>query len=1147
MRPHSFTLWQGALIAFLLYYFLRGVPAGSPRLRYAGAIGSLLAFVASSFLTWAYLEYEPPPRASVAPVMEEPKRAETSSLPELETGNSFNSLSSSPGATDTSSLAKLQGLLMFLWIVGVDIMLIRLSISLAKVKDLQDRASTPNDPALQSQFAALLSRTDSRPRGLRFLVADALPGPVAFGFFRPTIIIPLSLATRTPPELLEAVLAHELAHIRRHDYVINLGQLLIETLFFFNPAVWWINHQIRTEREACCDAEAVRLLGCDTQYASALTDFATSNNLTVTALPFGHENRPGSLIERIRRILIPDYRPTLKLPLPALTLFIIVSSVVLLALHQGSRMAVAVGAEFLSPEARIAKIKAIQESHPTKDPATQYDEALARLPESRVDVRGQIQTHDGSPLKTERLQIVANSERPNYSATYAVNLRNDQFNQRVQPGRIYLSAYSPHYAPTLAGPFHGEIKGSITNLMIEMQAGFIGRIRVTDISGQAVPEAHFSGKYDFPSHTPITEGLTDASGIGFITNAITHPLKLTVRAPGFEEDQQTITLSQEHPIQWQLEPASPATIIVQDEKGKRVEGAEARLVATRGFRNMSYSGESSRLCATSNADGVLRLDELRSDTKYWFLIQADGYGKRLIPNVTAGETERVIELQEPFSVKGTFRGELSLLRMRSRWEDGIRTQYPSIRYRNPYRVHDYSDFKQETLELQIEGDQAHFEIEDLWPGEITIYAGALEVTRELEQGETLIDLFISGNSQETVGPTAPTHPLPQRTIEIRFESPEGHPTPSGDALAVLSLKQPNGTFDHEERQVSVNKGLAKLSVPVGSQIRLEPDNFTGYWFETHYERDIAQSAEPLSITVPCFPAGAIYGRVQEANGEPAKGVMISLVECERAPQRPHTSLDVDIKNSSSSTDITKQYTATPLPIGGTYMIVAHRGATYALSEEIKITKENPIAQADLILRLGITVKGRVVLPDGSPGKGIRYSHSFTAHPNHGFSSGDHFTDRLGRFEIHHVVPDIGKGYSIRFADNPGIQMDEIRYDPNHSEVKVVLKAGHTFTGMIVDHETGWPIPGAEIYALPHPYSPDRLGHLEADNKTDESGRFRFTTLDGGDYRLGIRGGQFRSTDKLIIHSNQDSKEPFRVELSEWSRLVPSQPDTRAAK
>src|SRR5205085_6589248 len=96
--------------------------------------------------------------------------------------------------------------------------------------------------------------------------------PTAIGFMKPVILLPASTLTGLAPAQIEAILAHELAHIRRHDYFVNLLQSVIETLLFYHPAVWWVSRRVREERELCCDDLAVRASGDAIAYARALSE-----------------------------------------------------------------------------------------------------------------------------------------------------------------------------------------------------------------------------------------------------------------------------------------------------------------------------------------------------------------------------------------------------------------------------------------------------------------------------------------------------------------------------------------------------------------------------------------------------------------------------------------------------------------------------------------------------------------------------------------------------------------------------------------------------------------------------------------------------------------------------------------------------------
>lgn len=140
-------------------------------------------------------------------------------------------------------------------------------------------------------------------RGVRLQVVDGLASPVTAGWWKPVVLVPASLVLGMPPQLLEALLAHELAHVRRCDYLVNLVQSVIETLLFYHPAVWWISHRIRVEREHIADDLAARRIGEPRRLALALSELEklqfSNNKLAMAA-------NGGDLMQRIKRLVRPD-------------------------------------------------------------------------------------------------------------------------------------------------------------------------------------------------------------------------------------------------------------------------------------------------------------------------------------------------------------------------------------------------------------------------------------------------------------------------------------------------------------------------------------------------------------------------------------------------------------------------------------------------------------------------------------------------------------------------------------------------------------------------------------------------------------------------------------------------------------------------
>ena len=144
------------------------------------------------------------------------------------------------------------------------------------------------------------------------------------GWFKPVLLVPANLVTGMPPDLLEALLAHELAHVRRHDYLVNLLQFAAEILLFFHPTVWWLSRRIRIERERIADDMAAALIGQPRRLALALN--ALSQDADAAPAPVAPAARDGDLLDRIRRLTRPDSLPARRaVAMPALAAMLAVA------------------------------------------------------------------------------------------------------------------------------------------------------------------------------------------------------------------------------------------------------------------------------------------------------------------------------------------------------------------------------------------------------------------------------------------------------------------------------------------------------------------------------------------------------------------------------------------------------------------------------------------------------------------------------------------------------------------------------------------------------------------------------------------------------------------------------------------------------
>ena len=137
-------------------------------------------------------------------------------------------------------------------------------------------------------------------RPVRVVEFAAVDVPTVVGWLRPVIILPVAAVAQLPAAQVEAVLAHELAHVRRHDYLVNLLQRVAEAVLFYHPAIWWISARVREEREHCCDDLAIEICGDRDNYATALAELESRRT---TAPVLGLAATDGPLLKRIRRIL----------------------------------------------------------------------------------------------------------------------------------------------------------------------------------------------------------------------------------------------------------------------------------------------------------------------------------------------------------------------------------------------------------------------------------------------------------------------------------------------------------------------------------------------------------------------------------------------------------------------------------------------------------------------------------------------------------------------------------------------------------------------------------------------------------------------------------------------------------------------------
>jgi uncharacterized protein (TIGR03435 family) len=286
-------LWQGLAIA-LLYAAVDRVLARrcSPNRQYLLACAALVAMMAAPLITWKWIEppaTDPGAAYQIRGVPPAPSSsAGAATLPD-----------SVRATVPEVQPAQFLAWVVLVWLAGSAALWVRLAggwVVAARMRSMLVRRAPPEWQQTLQKLGARIGL--SRP--VRLLVSALVQVPTVVGWLRPVVLVPVGSLGGLPAEYVEALLLHELAHIRRHDYLVNMLQSVAEALLFYHPAVWWVSRRIRAGREMCCDDVAVSVSGDALTYARALAHLESCHpaHLTAALAATG-----GSLADRIARLL----------------------------------------------------------------------------------------------------------------------------------------------------------------------------------------------------------------------------------------------------------------------------------------------------------------------------------------------------------------------------------------------------------------------------------------------------------------------------------------------------------------------------------------------------------------------------------------------------------------------------------------------------------------------------------------------------------------------------------------------------------------------------------------------------------------------------------------------------------------------------
>ncbi len=303
------SIWQGSLIAIGTGLLLWILHSKSSKLRYLVTASSLFLVLLLAIATFVYLYQRQMPASTVLTVPSEAPVTHSISVNNQPVVLDIN-LPAASGFWENLTYYFNQNLPLVVvgWMMGVVLFSLRLIGGLAYAHRLKHYRTCAVTSDWQKRLEYLAGKAGVK-KSVNMLESALIKVPVVVGHIKPVILIPIGTLTGLPADQIEIILAHELAHIYRNDYLFNIAQKVIDLLFFYHPAMWWLSATVRTERENCCDDVAVTIAGDSLTFAKALANLQElSPYHPELALAFtGHKNQLFNRINRLLKGKRPDF------------------------------------------------------------------------------------------------------------------------------------------------------------------------------------------------------------------------------------------------------------------------------------------------------------------------------------------------------------------------------------------------------------------------------------------------------------------------------------------------------------------------------------------------------------------------------------------------------------------------------------------------------------------------------------------------------------------------------------------------------------------------------------------------------------------------------------------------------------------------
>jgi beta-lactamase regulating signal transducer with metallopeptidase domain len=858
--------------------------------------------------------------------------------------------------------------LVLAWAIGCAACCIQLGAEWWEVSRLLRAHWTPLPAEAQAAFERLCTRWFGR-RNLLAVVSNLVDVPAVVGWWKPVILIPTSALVGLSALQIEALLAHELAHVRRRDGWVNLLQAVSEVIFYFHPAIRAINRCIRFEREQACDDAAVAVTDDALGYARALAvlEQTRTKRLALAATGDGRD-----LLRRIQRLLgLPSTSP-----LGSAT--VARAGLIAAALYAGLLLAApALTAEIMTASERIAAIRrAVPETWaermpPPGESALAAEGRQTTSPWRRgyagplMHVEGEVHGPDGALLDVA-MELGANLSQGYMGIGLNLQVEHGRFSEDVPAGALEVSTWPKGYAPLVAGPFlpvHGTTR--IPPVVLTLQRGYSARVRFVDPSGQPIAGVKVTGTAQ-ETYAPVTNGFllsfeaqtSDEQGEVTLSAIDAHTeLALQVRKPGFQMAYQLVRdLEAGGILEWRMPPAMPTLgTVVEADTGAPIPGARISLAAFRGTGNSRTDGsaanpdavEAKHVLAMTDSSGQFSIDELNSDWIYRVFVDAPGHVVACEP-IRAGTTSE-FRLSHGLTVAGHVRG--------------LPPGKAEIACEYLLEVFvDRRAGRTQNQHLLGDGAERSFSFSNLPAGNVTFRVISPEhpstefpLNVRSDRSDVVFDLDAATRAKGEA-----------RNVSIGFSLRRDVTPPSG--MVHATFRQLIGGHDagygpvYVPAAVPVRDGQVQLRAYPGN-LEISAEGLIGYWFApTRF--DITPGPGPLHFDVEVMPAGAISGHVVEPDGSVAGGYEVQCFVMHPAPELSkarHVGATGQWNESAAGDG---SFSVTPLPLGGTYAIVTWRGCNFTVSEPVTVDAAHPLVEVDLTRKPGMDVPGSLVDSQG---------------------------------------------------------------------------------------------------------------------------------------------------------------------------------------